>query len=40
MADWANIPASTLGLMESTNKSLLEILGTDDQFLESIQVRF
>ena len=40
MADWANIPASALGLMKSTNKSLLKILETDDQFLESIQVRF
>ena len=26
--------------MKSTNKSLLEILETDNQFLESIQVRF
>jgi hypothetical protein len=40
MADWANIPASALGLMKSTNKSLLKILETDDQFLESIQIRF
>ena len=40
MADWANIPASALGLVKSTNKSLLKILETDDQFLESIQVRF
>ena len=40
MADWANIPASALGLVKSTNKSLLKILETDDQSLESIQVRF
>lgn len=40
MADWARIPASALGLIKSTNKSLLKILETDDQFLESIQVRF
>lgn len=40
MADWANIPASALGLIKSTNKSLLAILATDNQLLESIQVRF
>ncbi|KAH7370320.1 Alpha/Beta hydrolase protein [Rhexocercosporidium sp. MPI-PUGE-AT-0058] len=40
MADWAKIPASALGLVKSTNKLLLEILETDNQFLESIQVRF
>jgi tetratricopeptide (TPR) repeat protein len=40
MADWANIPASALGLIKSTNKSLLAILQTDNQLLESIQVRF
>lgn len=40
MADWANIPASALGLFKSTNKSLLQILETNDQLLESIQVRF
>ncbi|KAM6513145.1 hypothetical protein FALCPG4_015612 [Fusarium falciforme] len=40
MADWAQIPASALGLVKFTNKSLLKILETDDQFLESIQVRF
>src|SRR6202043_2580574 len=40
MAEWAKIPASALGLVKSTNKSLLKILGTDDQLLESIQVRF
>lgn len=40
MANWAKIPASALGLVKSTNKLLLEILETDNQFLESIQVRF
>lgn len=40
MAGWAKIPASALGLVKHTNKSLLEILETDNQFLESIQVRF
>lgn len=40
MADWAKIPASAVGLVKSTNKSLLGILNTDDQLLESIQVEF
>lgn len=40
MAEWAKIPASALGLAKSTNKSLLKILETNDQFLQSIQVRF
>jgi hypothetical protein len=40
MADWVRIPASALGFVKSTNKSLLKILETDDQFLESIQVGF
>ncbi|KAH0551690.1 hypothetical protein GP486_007093 [Trichoglossum hirsutum] len=40
MANWARIPASALGLVKSTNTSLLKILETDDQYLESIQVRF
>ncbi|VUC35723.1 unnamed protein product [Clonostachys rosea] len=40
MADWAKIPASALGLVKPTNTSLLKILETDDQLLESIQVRF
>lgn len=40
MAEWTKIPASALGLVKSTNKSLLKILETDDQFLESIQVGF
>ncbi|KPM42214.1 hypothetical protein AK830_g4366 [Neonectria ditissima] len=40
IADWAKIPVSVLGLMKSTNTSLLAILSTDDQFLESVQLRF
>jgi hypothetical protein len=36
MADWAKLPAAALGLVKSTNKSLLEILEMDDQFLDSI----
>ncbi|KAF4222482.1 hypothetical protein CNMCM6457_001372 [Aspergillus fumigatiaffinis] len=40
MADWAKISAGALGLVKSTNKSLLEILRTDNQFLEAIQVDF
>ncbi len=40
MADWAKIPASALGLLKSTNKSLLKILETHDQLLESLQSRF
>ena len=40
MADWAKIPVSALGLMKSTNKSLLATLETDNQQLESVQVRF
>jgi hypothetical protein len=40
MADWANIPAQAVGLVKSANKSLLGILETDDQLLESIQIEF
>ncbi|KAH7018941.1 hypothetical protein EDB80DRAFT_631665, partial [Ilyonectria destructans] len=40
MADWAKMPASALGLVKSTNKSLLKTLETDDQLLESIQADF
>lgn len=40
MAAWAKISASALGLAKSTNKSLLEILETKNQLLESIQDRF
>ena len=40
MAEWAKIPAGALGLVKSTNKSLLKILETESQLLESIQLRF
>ncbi|KAF5972527.1 kinesin light chain, partial [Fusarium coicis] len=40
MANWASIPVSALGLVKSANKSLLKVLETDDQLLESIQIRF
>lgn len=40
MAHWLEIPASCLGVLKSTNKFLLQVLQTDDQLLESIQVRF
>lgn len=40
MADWAKIPASTLGIVKSVNKSLLYILETDNQLLEAIQIDF
>lgn len=40
MADWSKIPAQALGLVKSTNKSLLKILETDDQLLEAVQVDF
>lgn len=38
--DWANIRASDLGVLKSTNRSLLEILETDDEYLQSVQDRF
>lgn len=40
MADWGRISARAIGLVKSTNESLLGILETKDQFLESIQGRF
>jgi len=40
MANWAQIPASALGVMKSINKPLLDILGPDSELLESIQVDF
>lgn len=40
MAGWASIPASALGLVKSTNRSLLKVLETDDQLLELLQVNF
>ncbi|KAK4039275.1 ankyrin repeat domain-containing protein 17 [Parachaetomium inaequale] len=40
MAGWAKIPAWAVGAAKSTNRSLLEILETDDQLLQSTQVEF
>lgn len=40
MAYLAKIPASALSIVKSTDKSLLKILGMDDQLLKSIQVGF
>lgn len=40
MADWAKIPATALGFIKSSNKSLFAILGTESQLLESIQIEF
>lgn len=40
MADWAKIPVGCLGIMKSTNRSLLSILQTEDQLLESLQISF
>jgi hypothetical protein len=40
MSDWAGIPTLALGLVKSVNKSLLEILQTDNQTLELIQANF
>ncbi|KAK3339690.1 Alpha/Beta hydrolase protein [Lasiosphaeria hispida] len=40
MADWARMPASALGVVKSTNTTLLEVLRTDSQFLRSIHDDF
>jgi hypothetical protein len=40
MAEWAEVPAKALGLVKSTNKSLLEILEPNDQLIEAIQLDF
>ncbi|KAI1054627.1 hypothetical protein LB506_010757, partial [Fusarium annulatum] len=40
MADWSGIPAKALGVVKSTNRSLLEVLETNNQYLESIHVKF
>ncbi|KAJ2977210.1 hypothetical protein NUW58_g7879 [Xylaria curta] len=40
MADWAKLPAHALGLFKSTNKSLLQVLQTNNQLLQSIQRNF
>jgi hypothetical protein len=40
LAYWANLSASTLGVVKSVNRSLLMTLQQDDQLLESIQSDF
>lgn len=40
MAHWSKIPAHALGFVKSTNKSILETLETNDQLLESNQLKF
>ncbi|KAB8253535.1 Alpha/Beta hydrolase protein [Aspergillus pseudonomiae] len=40
MADWAKISADALGLVKSTNKSLIDILQAENQLLEAIQNDF
>ncbi|OAQ71444.1 SesB [Pochonia chlamydosporia 170] len=40
MARWGKIPASALGVVKSTNISLLKTLQTDDNYLQSVQDRF
>ena len=40
MADWSKMPAHALSIVKSTNTSLLRILNTEDEFLESIQNDF
>lgn len=40
MANWAKIPASAVGFVKSTNTSLLGILQTDNELLNSIQDDF
>jgi hypothetical protein len=40
MADWAKIPASALGVVRSTDKSLFQILSRDEMFFASIQDDF
>ncbi|EXL39109.1 hypothetical protein FOCG_18272 [Fusarium oxysporum f. sp. radicis-lycopersici 26381] len=40
MADWSGIPAKALGLVKSTNRSLLEVLETNNDYLQSIHAKF
>lgn len=40
LVDWGKIAVSAFGLVKSTNTSLLKVLQTDDQFLESLQYKF
>lgn len=38
--EWAKIPISAMGIVKSANKSLLGILQTDDQLLDSLHIKF
>jgi len=40
MVDWAKTPAKALGIIKSSNCSLLEVLQTNNKLLESLQDRF
>lgn len=40
MAEWAKIPVSALGLLKSTNVTILDVLRRDNELLESIQSEF
>ena len=40
MSKWSKISAGALGLVKSTNRSLLKVLETENQLLRSIQDRF
>lgn len=40
MASWAKFPAECIGLVKSTNTSLLKVLETNDQLLEATQKDF
>lgn len=40
MADWAKIPVAALGDAGFPGKSLLKVLSTDDDYLQSVQERF
>ncbi|KAJ5414485.1 alpha/beta-hydrolase [Penicillium cosmopolitanum] len=40
MANWTKIPAAALGFVKSSNKSLLDVLETKNQLLESLQIEF
>ncbi|SPO03230.1 uncharacterized protein DNG_05912 [Cephalotrichum gorgonifer] len=40
LANWAKMPASAISFIKSTNKSLLEVLETSNEVLETLQVDF
>ncbi|EFW99917.1 ankyrin repeat-containing protein [Grosmannia clavigera kw1407] len=40
VADWAMLPASALGFMKTVNKTLLEVLRTDDVMLKDTREQF